>query len=91
VTLRARARGKEPQIALPALPQTARPQRSVELIDTTGGKIVARALDRSALHASGDGYGPILLLDDEATSYVPPNWHAEARADGTVVLSRTAR
>jgi N-methylhydantoinase A/oxoprolinase/acetone carboxylase beta subunit len=91
VTLRARARGKEPQVVLPALRQTAGVERHVELISSIGARTRVRAVDRPVLRASGDSTGSVLLLDAEATTYIPTGWRADARADGTVVLHRSSR
>ena len=45
-------------------------------------------MSRSSLRRNGIIDGPLLLIDAEATAYVPPNWSARANSDGSVILER---
>jgi N-methylhydantoinase A/oxoprolinase/acetone carboxylase beta subunit len=46
---------------------------------------------RLELLEAGPVNGPLLIIDAEATAYVPPDWRAEAREDGSVILSKGDR
>jgi N-methylhydantoinase A len=86
VTLRVRRVGMRPPLVLPML----RPQKPgdvhIGLITSSGQATRARVVSRAELLAAGDLRGPLLILDDEATTYVPPEWTAAAQQNGTVVL-----
>jgi hypothetical protein len=58
------------------------------LIDQRGKPIQAPVATRSQLLQIGRIVGSALLIDAEATTYVPAKWNAEARPDGAVMLSR---
>ena len=47
-------------------------------------------LQRVAFSARRNVGGPLLLVDPEATTYVPPGWTAAARMDGIVHLTKVA-
>jgi N-methylhydantoinase A len=91
VTLRVRRFGRVPELKLPGIPrdnagEEAAPAR---LIDSTGHEHVARALTRSGLLASGQTSGPLLVIDPEATTFVPPHWGARTFEDGGVILEKS--
>ena len=88
VTLRLRRIGKRPDLTLPAIEPTSDPPRRVALVTADGSTREAPAFTRAGLLAAGETEGPLLLIDPQATAYVPPGWSAAARADGTVVVSR---
>jgi len=43
-------------------------------------------LTRAAIRAHGGAAGPLLVEDDTATIYVPPQWHATEDATGNLIL-----
>jgi N-methylhydantoinase A len=90
VTLRIRRFGKTPRVELPRLDATGRRGDSaIDLVDATGTLRTGRAVGRADLLGRAIA-GPMLIVDAEATTYVPPGWSATAREDGTVLLSRTS-
>jgi N-methylhydantoinase A len=91
VTLRARARGAAPRIALPPLaPVISTRIASVKLTNFAGASIETPVMDRAALASAGPTGGPILLLDADATALIPSGWIAQAREDGTILARRSA-
>ena len=87
VTLRVRRIGARPELALPKLVfDPAANLGEVRLIDPSGKEVSARAVSRSAMIGKGNLTGPMLLVDPEATTFVPPGWTATASADGIVGL-----
>ncbi|MEA2708428.1 MAG: N-methylhydantoinase [Phycisphaerales bacterium] len=91
VTLRVRHIGKSPHVALPPIAAEV-PARAVirecELIDAHGETVRAAVMTRSHLAWAGKSAGPFLLIDAEATTFVPAGWLAQAQANGSVVLNR---
>jgi hypothetical protein len=59
----------------------------MQLIGSDGLAIRAKCADRAGLLRAETIEGPMLLVDAEATAYVPQGWLASAREDGSVVLS----
>ena len=89
VTLRLRRLGHSIDLSLPAVaPVRDASPRSVSLHDASGQVREAPALPRGALVGAAPFAGPLLLIDPEATTYVPPRWVARGRDDGTVILER---
>ncbi len=92
VTLRVRRIGKVPDLRLPTLtPAAEPPTRRVRLTDGSGVLREAPALSRAELLHDGATEGPALLVDPEATAYVPPGWRATATEDGSVLMERSGR
>jgi N-methylhydantoinase A len=92
VTLRIRRLGHAPTLTLPPLPrgtgyQPVNPETH-PLITETGDQRPAQLLTRSQLLDIGPTPGPFLLIDPEATAYIPPTWQATADANGSVILTR---
>jgi N-methylhydantoinase A len=81
VTLRLRRTGHTPRLTLP------RVERFSGRADSPAAGAGQRAMTRAEL-VGRQAPGPLLLIDPEATAYVPPGWTAECRDDGSVVLSR---
>jgi N-methylhydantoinase A len=77
VTLRIKRVGRVAEVELPDLP--------------TGGDVPAASdgvVSRSSLRAAGGQAGPFLLIDDEASTYVPQGWQADCDRRGIVTLTR---
>jgi N-methylhydantoinase A len=88
VTLRLRRVGHAPEVALPSLEALpARERGTASLVDATGTRRSAPTVSRHAL-LGAIVPGPLLVIDPEATTYVPPDWSASGRGDGTVILER---
>jgi N-methylhydantoinase A/oxoprolinase/acetone carboxylase beta subunit len=95
VTLRIRRIGKAPSIQLPELTSTAgrilsssSSHSQVTLLANDGSELQAPAILRSDLLRSGATMGPFLLIDPEATAYIPKGWTATAHANGSIIASR---
>ena len=87
VTVRVRRIGRRAAVQLPSI----RPERPgagmhAEVISSTGEAARGALLSRANVLASGEVPGPALVLDDEATTYVPPGWNATARENGTIII-----
>lgn len=89
VTLRVRRVGRRPDLRLPPIPADSDGAREqAELILNDGAPVRAPVLTRCALVAGRPMDGPFLLIDPEATAFIPPGWQARANADGAVILQR---
>lgn len=91
VTLRVRRVGYEPPVKLmPIAPAPGRYSgvRVTQLIDERGERVSASVLCRDELIALGRQPGPALLIDPEATTFVPSRWFAESSMTGIVTLKR---
>jgi len=89
VTLRVRRIGKQYEMALPNL----KFDESADLGETTligddGTSIATRAMGRAAMIGRGSLAGPLLLIDAQATTFVPRGWSAAASDDGMILLTR---
>ena len=84
VTLRLRRVGRVAEVELPHM----RPPAAAV---TIAAPATPDALTRIELLAAGATPGPILLIDDEATTYVPAGWSAACDPRGIVTLSRTRK
>ena len=91
VTLRVRRIGHAPRIELPRIAAEV-PARAVirecEIIDVHAERVRAAVMTRAHLAWAGKSAGPFLLIDAEATTFVPAGWLAQAQANGAVVLNR---
>ena len=89
VTLRIRRVGKRPALVLPAPTRRVTHQgEAVDLFTTSGASVRAAVRSRAEILAEGETGGPLLALDDEATTYVPQGWEAGAQQTGTLVVKR---
>lgn len=91
VTQRVRRIGFAPDLQLPKVETQVPPHsvvREADLIDPNGEKVRAAVLTRSQLLWTGRQPGPMLLIDPEATTFVPAGWVAEAQGNGAVALQR---
>jgi N-methylhydantoinase A len=75
VTLRLRRIGQVPAVELPSL-------------SASTSTLPQGAITRSALHDNGRTCGPFLLIDDEATTYVPEGWSATCDSRGIVIVEQ---
>jgi N-methylhydantoinase A len=87
VTVRVRRTGKRPPLALPPL---QRPDvddaGEADLVTLSGENSRCPVLTRAGVLTRVTVAGPALVLDAEATTYVPPGWAARAMENGTVVI-----
>jgi hypothetical protein len=58
------------------------------LTEPDGESTSAKALRRSALFSTGRTDGPVLIIDPEATCFIPRGWSVEAFENGSVVAER---
>lgn len=89
VTVRVRRIGRGTEVTLPKLDlsrDTVEIQET-QLVTAESGGVSARVLTRMGLLRGGEAMGPLLVIDSEATAYVPANWRAEAWEDGAVILT----
>jgi len=89
VTVRVRRIGRGAEVKLPKVDVSgeAAEVKETRLVAAELGEVSARVLTRAGLLKCGAIPGPLLLIDAEATAYVPADWQAEAREDGAVVLT----
>jgi N-methylhydantoinase A len=89
VTLRVRRIGKAAGVKLPTIAsRVAEGEISlVQVVGADGSMVQAKCADRAGLLRAGPLEGPMLLVDAEATAYVPTGWSAGAREDGAVLLT----
>ena len=92
VTLRVRRLGRAPAVELPRLraSESSGAVRRLQVVLADGTSTDAPALTRGDVLARGEVSGPAILIDPEATAYLPPGWSAAARPEGTLVLTRRA-
>lgn len=88
VTLRLRRTGVPPNINLPQLAASGASEQRASLIDASVQSVSTTILNRAALLQQSSNSGPLLIVDPEATTYVPPSWAFEIRADGTILLTK---
>ena len=87
VTLRLRRVGTVPALSLPPASKSDEARHAVSVVEAAGRTVEARSLSRGALVGT-EINGPLLVVDAEATTFVPSGWQAEGRVDGGVVLQR---
>jgi N-methylhydantoinase A len=90
VALRIRRTAPAPQVHLPSITTGPSLRRPISLLDSTGHSHNAIALTRRDVRDMGTALGPALVIDPEATTYLPPHWTATARDDGTLILRRSS-
>jgi N-methylhydantoinase A len=89
VTLRVRRIGSAPAVDLPEdQSEAAVTQEPIELVTADGTSKQARALTRYSLPRNEPQPGPLLIVDGEATTYIPVQWSATRMRFGTLVLTR---
>ena len=62
--------------------------RETELIDAAGETVRAAVLTRAQLAWAGNQAGPMLLIDAEATTFIPAGWMARSEPNGSVIVER---
>jgi N-methylhydantoinase A len=98
VTIRVRRIGRGVELELPRLERGGTGVPPVKLnhgrdahvtsIAADGSEIRTPTHSREGLLDAGDVRGAFLLIDAEATAYVPADWRAAAQENGSVILSR---
>ncbi len=58
-----------------------------ELVDDAGRPVRARSVRRSARLVGKDIRGPLLLIDTDATAFIPAGWRMELRRDGIAIAT----
>ena len=89
VTLRVRRLGRRPSVRLPELEHdtSVSPIDRRRVILPDGSPHAAPALPRARLRAAGITTGPLLMIDPEATTFVPPNWSVHVLENGSLMLA----
>jgi len=88
VTLRARRIGRAAEMTLPRIATGTDSAVTCQIIERDGESKAAQAFTRSVLLATGLASGPVLIIDPEATCFVPRGWSVVAREDGSVIADR---
>jgi N-methylhydantoinase A/oxoprolinase/acetone carboxylase beta subunit len=91
VTLRVRRVGHAPSVRLPRVKPATHPYagiRVAEITDPTGRPVRASVLRRDELVTMSAMPGPLLVIDPEATTFVPADWMATTTQNGMVTLER---
>ena len=86
VTLRLRRVGHRPAMALPPIAAADEAPGIAKLVGSDGAYGESQVIRRPHLIES-PAAGPLLMIDAEATTFVPQSWSALARNDGVVELS----
>ncbi|HWE02505.1 MAG TPA: hydantoinase/oxoprolinase family protein [Tepidisphaeraceae bacterium] len=96
VTVRVRRIGRVAKVEFPAWKASNTAMTSTSATSPEGQALQVKVGDQSAqtrvvgrADLVGTSLnGPLLLVDDEATAYIPPGWRAEGSGDGLVVMTR---
>lgn len=89
VTLRVEATGALPDAVLPSLSPGDLPEPVRTLpVHFAGGTADTPLYDRAALPAGVRLAGPTILLQLDATTLIPPGWHAEVHRSAAIILRR---
>jgi N-methylhydantoinase A len=88
VTLRARRTGKAAEFKLPRLEPSDGPSSTCEIAGADGEIHRGTLLTRQVVFKVETIRGPLLIVDPEATVYVPPEWLARVTPNGSIVLWR---
>ena len=87
VTLRIEAIGALPDAVMPALSPGPMPSPARTLpVHFAGGTVDTPLYDRAALPAGARFVGPAILLQLDATTLIPPGWHAEVHPSAAILL-----
>ena len=89
VTLRVEATGALPDAVMPSLSPGDLPEPVRTLpVHFAGGTVDTPLYERTALPASARLAGPAILLQLDATTLIPPGWHAEVHRSAAIILRR---
>ena len=89
VTLRVEATGALPDAVMPSLSPGALPAPLRTLpVHFASGTTATPLYDRAALPAGVRLAGPAILLQLDATTLIPPGWHAEVHRSAAIILRR---
>jgi N-methylhydantoinase A len=91
VTLRLRRSGPAPEIALQPLEDGPDTDGETELVDNAGNRVRARSIRRSAGLVGRKLAGPLLLIDPDATAFIPKGWSLGLRRDGIAIATHEPR
>lgn len=90
VTLRVEATGALPDAVMPLLSPGDLPAPLQTLpVHFVGGTLDTPLYDRAALPADVRLTGPAILLQLDATTLIPPGWHAEVHRSAAIILRRS--
>lgn len=56
---------------------------------TRAGEVTAKVAERSRLHVGSRLAGPLILTQEDSTTWVPPNWQVEADKLGNLQMTRS--
>jgi N-methylhydantoinase A len=87
VNLRVRVTSPEPGVQLPKIGRSRDPMQRARVVDDLGNTVNCVVAERSHL-VDAEVSGPMLMVDEAATTWVPASWRAAGRDDGTVILSK---
>ena len=89
VTLRIRRVGHVPRSSFRKSPQagTNGPSARTKLLMETGEERDVPVLDRPALVARALE-GPLLMIDPEATTYIPRGWYSRGMSNGSIIAEQ---
>jgi N-methylhydantoinase A/oxoprolinase/acetone carboxylase beta subunit len=90
VTLRARRIGHATEFALPLISPAplGKAIANSHVTEADGTSVSAPVMTRAELLSHGQTEGPALLIDPEATCFVPRGWQVTARENGAVIAER---
>ncbi len=88
VTVRLRRIGRSAAITLPPLAAETSAEVFTKLILPDGREAEVPVIDRAGVKAAGRVVGPALLVDPDATTFVPAGWAARCSNVGSVVVDR---
>jgi len=86
MTLRLSAIAQTKRVHLPELPRATSPAKPSSHASTEAGR--TPHYQRQALRPGHAIAGPALILEETATLWLPPCWHAKVSAHGHILLSR---
>ncbi|MFQ5381362.1 MAG: hydantoinase/oxoprolinase family protein [Dehalococcoidia bacterium] len=91
VTLRARGTGPDRPVPVPPAPGGSPvPPSPVRIVDGAGREVPAGLYRRASLRAGEVFAGPAAVIQDDATTFVPPGWWAEVDGFLNLILEAPA-
>ncbi len=87
VALRVRAEGPVPEIVFPRTHEASRSAQAGQASVWTGSAFeTAAVVPREALGVGASIEGPMVIVQDDCTTYVPPGWRGRTDAFGNLLL-----